>query len=70
LEGFVSWHGADHYRLPRAGSTVRLTRLAEDETTPLDEVTTVDGQTVTIFGVEAARRWRWEPLTEPEQVGG
>jgi len=60
LEGFVSWFGADHYRRPRADATVVLTRRDEVEDEPLTEVTTEAGQVVTVFGVEAARRWRWE----------
>ena len=62
LEGFVSHHGADHYGVERASARIRLTRRADADVEPADAVFTADGTEVRIFGVDAARRWSWEPV--------
>ena len=62
LEGFVSHHGVDHYGLGRASSRIRLWRDESADFEPSAAVATPDGDEVRIFGVDAAKRWRWEPV--------
>jgi len=61
LEGFTSVHGAAHYGFAPSARKMRLTRL-ESESDPVSNIETSDGQTVTVFGFEEARRWTVELL--------
>ncbi|MFT7649536.1 MAG: dihydroorotase [Candidatus Poriferisodalaceae bacterium] len=59
LEGFTSVHGAEHYGFAKSERQVRLTR-ADTGFEPVSTVTTADGQSVRVFGVDEARLWTVE----------
>ena len=57
LSRFLSLNGCAHYRCEPPTETLRLRRRNDLGQPPVGQVVTESGQTVTIFGVDAARRW-------------